>query len=310
MTNVCRPLTSNVLVEPFVNGVLKISDRIERKNAILKIGEAERQCSYFSQSSTLHNADYRDCDYKTSEQRELLREEILDDLKNNQRIENDDNICLGVGGAKPLTDVKSDSQLFYVIGLPASGKSGIANIIADYYGAYILDNDYAKRKLPEFSMNGGASLVHDESDEIVFNNKNDNLLLFCLRNHYNIVVPKIGHNKRSVSEFCQMMSNCKYTVNLISVDLDRSLATQRAYYRFKDTQRYVPLSLIFDVYSNQPSLNYFKIKQENPSYINGYAQISTDVPKGSEPILLEEQNIKNFRKIFSSDIKGEKKVCP
>lgn len=306
MPDVSRPLVSNVQIEPFVKSILNISDKSAKKDAIKIIGEAERNCFFYKSSSTLHNVDNRDFEYRTTEQREQLWKVILNDLKYQTRLTNDDDIKLGIGGAKPQTEVRANSLLFYIIGLPASGKSGISNVIADYYGAYILDSDYAKRKLPEFAENGGASLVHEESDEIVFNNKNDNLLMYCLENHYNIVVPKIGHNKHGISDFCQKINNFGYTVNLISVDLDRYLATQRAYYRFMYTQRYIPLSLIFDVYSNQPSLNYFKIKQKNPSYINGYAQISTDVPKGSKPILLEEQNLQDFGKIFwSSTEKGE-----
>lgn len=300
MFDASRPLTNNKEIEPFVKNILRIADQAEKRNAISKIGEAERNCSFYKKASTLHNADNRDVEYQSAEQREYLWKKILSELKEKTRLEHDDEIELGLGGAKPLTDIQSNSQLFYVIGLPASGKSGISNVIADYYGAYILDSDYAKRKLPEFSENGGASLVHEESDEIVFNNKEDNLLLFCLENHYNIVVPKIGHNKNSICEFCEKLYNVGYSVNLISVDLDRNLATKRAYNRFIETQRYVPLSLIFDVYSNQPSLNYFKIKQKNPCFISGYAQLSTEVPLGYKPILLEEQNLQEFNEIFNS----------
>ena len=298
MFDASRPLTCNKEIIPFVNNILQITDQTEERKAIEKIGNAERNCGYFVPEPTLHNMAHRDIEYQSAEKRELLRQRILKELKNNIRLESDEYIELGKGGAKPRTDVQSGAQLFYVIGLPASGKSGISNIIADCYGAYILDSDYAKRKLPEFTVNGGASLVHDESEEIVFNNKDDNLLRFCLGNRYNMVIPKIGHNKSKICEFCQRMNEVGYTVNLISVDLDRTIATRRAFKRFIETERYVPLSRIFDVYSNQPSLNYFKIKQENPSYISGYVQLSTDVAKGESPKLLEEQNLKRFREIF------------
>lgn len=298
MSNVSRPLIKVVEIEPFVKDILKITDEKEIRKAIQQIGDAERNCSFYIEHSTLHSIDYRDINYRSTEQRKKLCSRVLSELKNNVRLKNDDDINLGRGGARPPTNIQADSQLFYIVGLPASGKSGISNVIADYYGAYILDSDYAKRKLPEYCVNGGASLVHEESDEIIFNQKDDNLLRFCIENKYNMVIPKIGHNKNKVCKFCEKMNAIGYTVNLISIDLDRVAATKRAYHRFMESQRYVPLSLIFDTYSNQPSLNYFKIKQEVPPFISGYAQISTDVLLGENPILLEEKNLDSFNVIF------------
>ena len=70
--------------------------------------------------------------------------------------------------------------------LPASGKSTIANSIADLYGAYIIDSDFAKRKIPEFGHEFGASIVHEESSIITFGSRkpkyNDEFSLyeFCV----------------------------------------------------------------------------------------------------------------------------------
>ncbi len=42
-------------------------------------------------------------------------------------------------------------------------------MIADHYGALILDSDFAKRKLPELDgYPWGAAVVHEESSDIVF----------------------------------------------------------------------------------------------------------------------------------------------
>lgn len=300
MVDAQRPLMNEKEIALFIDKILQITDNKEKREAIDSIRDAERNCFVNTEATTLHRDDNRNYEYRTDEQRELLRQKILKQLKEDVRLDNDDLITLDKGGAKPKTEIQADSQLFYIIGLPASGKSGISNIIADHYGAYILDSDYAKRKLPEFTTNGGASLVHDESDEIIFSQRSDNLLRFCIENKYNMVIPKIGHSKNKVCEFCKRLNTLGYIINLVSVDLDRVAATKRAYNRFKDSHRYIPLSLIFDTYNNQPSLNYFKIKQESPSYIYGYAQISTDVPKGQEPILLEERNIEVLNEIFST----------
>ena len=71
----------------------------------------------------------------------------------------------------PNTALKKDKQAFYVIGLPASGKSEVAGLLSDNYGAIILDSDYAKRKFPEYQAECGATIVHEESSMVVFGGK-------------------------------------------------------------------------------------------------------------------------------------------
>ena len=195
-----------------------------------------------------------------------------------KRLNNDDEIKLGKGGALPLTKVRNEKKLFYVIGPPASGKSGIANDISDSYGGVMLDSDYAKRKLPEYNNQiGAATLVHEESDRLIFDYDQRSLLDFCIENGYNIVVPKIGHSIEGIIAFCEMMKGYGYTIYLISIDLDRQLATQRAYHRFKKTKRYVPLALIFDGYSNQPMLNYYKLLQIITIIWESFLWLFTDI---------------------------------
>lgn len=63
------------------------------------------------------------------------------------------------------------------------------------------------------------------------------------------------------------------------------------------SRRYIPLSLVFDGYSNQPTLNYFKIKQATASIFAGYAQISTDVPYGDTPEIVECNNMDELKEI-------------
>lgn len=298
----CRVLDSDIEVGYFVDGILKIRKTIEKREAINSIAAAERNIRGYEYVPTLTHRDNRDFEYRDDQVRVKLRESILEELENQKRLENDDNIVLGLGGAAPLSDIKAEKRAFYIIGPPAAGKSGIASKVADLFGAYILDSDYAKRKLPEYTNQiGSASLVHDESSALIFDLADGNLLGFCVERNYNIVIPKIGHKINSVCDFCRTLTKVGYEVYLISVELDREKATQRAYYRYKDTQRYVPLALIFDGYSNQPTLNYFKIKQQYRDIFSGFAQISTDVPKGTSPIILEEENIHDLYKLFGGD---------
>jgi adenylate kinase family enzyme len=286
-------------VEPFVDGILKIKGEDYKRDAINNIAAAERNLILYDSTPTLTHKDFRDFKYRENDTREILRTRIVQELIDTERTDSDDLISLGVGGAKPKTKVIAKKKLYYIVGPPASGKSTVANEIADATGSYILDSDYAKRKLPEYTNQiGAASLVHEESDALIFNYKNKNLLDYCIENDYNIIIPKIGHNIQKISEFCKAMKSIGYSPYLISVDLDREKATQRAYNRYVQTHRYVPLSLIFDGYGNQPTLNYFKLKQRNNGIFNGFAQITTDVPKGEKPILLEQKNLPSLKKIF------------
>ena len=96
---------------------------------------------------------------------------------------------------------------------------------------------------------------------------------------------------QSIMDFASALRNIKYSVYLVSIDLCRQKATQRAYNRYISTKRYVPLSLVFDGYGDQPTLNYFKIKQQYSDAFSGYAQISTDVPYDASPVILENDRM-------------------
>ena len=292
MGDICRVLHTDLEVERFVDGVLNICGNDQKREAINSITAAERNIVSYSEYSTWIHRDDRDFEWREDAKRKTLRAQIVEELYTQKRLDDDDNIELGQGGAAPQTVPKKEKKAIYLIGPPASGKSTIASIIADIYGAYIIDSDYAKRKLPEYNNQiGGASLVHEESSHLVFDTNSDSLLYRCLEEGNNIIVPKIGDTIESIIKFADDFKSIGYSVYLISIDLDRQKATQRAYYRYKDTSRYVPLSLIFDKFSNQPTLNYFKVKQRYKSLFAGFAQISTDVPKDTPAKPIEIENM-------------------
>lgn len=287
MSDFCRVLDTDIEAEYFVDGILCIKGMCCKREAINRITAAERNIKDYSHFSTLTHRDNRDFEYREESKRKDLQERIVNELFTLPRLSDDERLALGCGGAKPCANVKLEAKAFFIIGLPASGKSGIASKIADLYGSYILDADFAKRKLPEYrNQIGAATLIHEESDYIVFNAE-AGLLHSCIMQKANMVIPKIGHNMKSIMDFATALRGIGYSVYLISVDLCRQKATQRAYNRYITTQRYVPLSLVFDGYSDQPTLNYFKIKQASHNLFSGYAQISTDVPQNHAPNIIE-----------------------
>jgi hypothetical protein len=294
-----RPLDNIDLLNRFLDGILSKNDsEIQYTPIINKIVEAELTMeSLFKKNDlpTLTHTEYRDNGCKSDRERLLLRKQIVKELATKKRLPKDDKIRIGKGGALPLTERKFDRQAFIVTGLPASGKSGVAETIADFYGAAIIDSDYAKRKLPEYvNFNIGASMIHEESGAIVFGHKelmNSTfipLLDKLSENGTNIVIPKIGHDKDSIIDLVVKLKEfyC-YEVHLTLVSLDKKKATIRALKRFQETKRYVPLSLIFDTYGNEPILSYYRIKRESSNLFKSIGKISTDVDIGNPYIFIE-----------------------
>lgn len=301
MSKTCaRVINTRASIEHFVDYVLRI-DEPEKGDAIELIYSAEKNMMGDEDVPTLTHIDNRDFRYKSTSEREKLRKQICKELIELPRLDDDEKIELTIGGAAPKTTLKKERKAFYMVGLPASGKSGIASLLADASGAYIVDSDYAKRKLPEYGkQQGSASIIHDESEELVFSYSGINLLEHCVKNCYNMVIPKVGGNLETIKSFCGALQGAGYCVYLILVDLDRWKATKRAYERYKITGRYVPLSLIFDFYSNEPTLNYYRIKNSKNSIFSGFAQISTDVEKGEKPILVDNDKIDLLDTLFKA----------
>lgn len=282
-----RPLTTNLSTRPFVEGILKLKRPADIAEAASRIMQAEIHWAAMEDRPTLKFKDYRSTQCSEDSARTELREQILLELINESRLDNDDDIRLGHGGAMPKTPVQRGKQAFLVTGLPASGKSGIANKIADANGAVVLDNDYAKRKFPEFSQGAfGATVLHAESSVIILDDEEEanNLKGYCLSEDYNVVIPKIGYDTESLRRLAIYFRKYGYSVHLTLVSLDRQQATLRAYNRFVESGRYVPLSLIFDVYSNNPTLAYFRLKQRHADLFASFGEVSTE---GQVPHVVE-----------------------
>jgi len=290
-----RQLNTFELVEHFFVNALDMT--IDRKNysIIPKIVTTELNIDNFDEKKiTSRSNSYRNLYYRNEKDRIALKNQIIKELLTKKRLKSDDKITLGSGGAMPKTPIQQKNQAYIVIGLPASGKSGVSNVIADNFGGVILDSDYAKRKLPEFdSLPFGATLVHEESIEIIFGEESVNgyksLLNLTSQFNINIVVPKIGNSISGILDLAKTLKKLGYACHLTLVELDRKKATQRALGRFLETERYVPLGLIFDSYSNNPTITYYTIKRDFSAYFSSFGIISTDVPKNRKPVKLETQ---------------------
>lgn len=292
-SNYSRLLADNPLVEDFLVKVLSLKKDDDLDKKVEQIVLAEIKLSSMQKGETLNDEKFRNRSYRSDDDRENLRNRIVTELITLKRLENDENIDLGHGGALPINiEPKKNRSAYIIIGLPASGKSTIANIIADKVGGVIVDSDYAKRKFPEFKSYG-ASLVHTESAAITFGDNrvpNNNITLYnsCISFNYNMVIPKIGDNSEKILELSNKLKTNGYQVHLVLVSLDRKISTKRALTRFLETGRYVPLSLIFDCYANEPILTYYRIKN-NPIF-SSYGKVSTNVEQGENPYFIESSD--------------------
>jgi hypothetical protein len=276
-----RQLQTDAQTTEFVQGVLKLQDPEAVAAAARRITDAEILEEVLSRRSTLTSNDFRDYRYAHDQSRRLLREQIREELTRRKRLKKDDDIALGKGGARPRTALQSQSQAFILIGLPASGKSTAASEVADHYGAIVLDSDYAKRKFPEFDRLFGASLVHNESALVVFGNPDYPteypVINYCIDRKHNLVIPKIGNNEEAIVPLAETLQSAGYQVHLTLVNLDRLQATQRAYSRFLTSGRYVSLTLIYDVFANEPQLTFQRLKDSQHPAFASYGSISTNV---------------------------------
>lgn len=162
MSDFHRPLYHHTVASDFVEKVLGMSRTDPNFNVYVnKIVTEER--SPFANSDTLNSGKARDKRYRTEQDRMPLRNRIVNEMLSMRRLADDEQVKLGHGGGLPLAGIQSQRKAFYVMGLPASGKSSICGSICDMYGAVLLDSDLIKRKLPEFKRKKGASLVHEES---------------------------------------------------------------------------------------------------------------------------------------------------
>ncbi|GAB2555967.1 zeta toxin family protein [Spirosoma aerophilum] len=289
MSIASRPLKNNIAVEEFFQISLgydyaKDSKLKKKKTIIGKIIDGEMGVAAVADEElqTLSNDRRRAQPYRTDPDRWILRDRIIHELLSEKRLDKDDRIRLGKGGALPSGELKYEAKAFFIIGLPASGKSGIANHVADEFGAIILDSDYAKRKLPEYRNHDyGASLVHEESKEIIFQftvpnpDKIESAFTRCAEQDMNLVIPIVGSNPERVIEMAQDLKDLDYTIHLILVFVSRKEATIRATRRFAETDRYVPLGLIFDVFGNDPSHCYYYLRCKHKDLFASFGIVST-----------------------------------
>ncbi|MGN0437529.1 MAG: LPD25 domain-containing protein, partial [Lachnospiraceae bacterium] len=220
------------------------------------------------------------------ENREELRVYIAEKLSKFGSVMIDENGKVIYNG-----DVEKNSRLDIVIGLPASGKSSaIVNSLSSEFHSKVVDNDEAKKEIPQFNNGWGAGVVHKESQlisELVFRQ--------AIFNHENIVLPKVGSDsEKLLKTSIELAKNEGYTVYLHYVHLDRNKALGRMLNRFIEDGRFLDPALI-DKYDNERQGNRieqcYEILKASKDLIDGYSKWDNDVIRGERPVLLESHNL-------------------
>jgi predicted kinase len=268
-----RPLRDQKLAEEFIGGCFLKSVIFHDERGVVvaptalakKVRDAELLFETGADGSTMTQRNQRVGEWQSDVKRAALRDQIVTGLIEMDRLPNDDEITLAAGGARPLSGIKTANVAILLTGLPASGKSSVVNRIADEYGAYVIDPDYAKRKLPEYDGSMmGASLVHEESTALTLgkNYEGVNLLQYCMAVGANVIRPMVGEDQKSLEAFREFLKGNGYEVHLCVIDLPREISTERALRRFLSTGRYVSLSYIYDQCANDPALTYYRIRAD------------------------------------------------
>jgi hypothetical protein len=206
--------------------------------------------------------------------RESLKAHILNQLIHQPLLRDDEQIRFGIGGCKPRYRDKAERQAIILLGLPASGKSTVAQVMSDIRGAYLIDSDIAKRKFPEFNFPNGATWVHEESSHLIHGEKSYSVIMHCIHHQYNLVIPKIGSSIKSITDILETLIDFKYEVTLGLVDLPKGEAVKRAIIRYRQSKRYVPIKKILE---SQPELTFHELK--NHPDVHSTIHLSSDVER-------------------------------
>lgn len=120
------------------------------------------------------------------------------------------------------------------------------DIISQEFHSKLIDNDEAKKMIPQCNDGCGASVVHGESQYV-----SDLTFFAAIKQHENIVLPKVGSNAQKLEDaYIQSAKENGYKVYLHFVDVPREIALGRMLNRFIEDGRFLEPRLI-DKYANE-----------------------------------------------------------
>ncbi len=174
---------------------------------------------------------------------------------------------------------KNERKAVIVLGLPASGKSTFSEPLMDKMGAYLIDADIMKEKIPEFQENNlNVSAVHEESVMM-----NGIMLDKIMAQGGNIVIGKIGgFPPESIQENIKRLHTNGYDIKVVFNDIPYDVAIERNISRFRNgkTKRLVP---IYNITNNDNDIHRSYDELIGMDEVSGGMVFSNDVPFGQKP---------------------------
>jgi predicted kinase len=168
-----------------------------------------------------------------------------------------------------------------LIGPPASGKSSIANPMAQRLRASIIDADEAKKLIPEYDRGVGANAVHEESSDIAASAFDEAVI-----NGENLVLPKVGGKPASIERTITTLKSAGYRVDLVEVSAEPAIVIDRMIGRFQATGRFIPPQIMIDGIEGPPR-TYQILKDKGVADAN--ARIDNNPGRGEPRGIIEDE---------------------
>ena len=183
-----------------------------------------------------------------------------------------------------------------VLGPPAAGKSAIAERLAAFRGSAIVDADDAKRALPEYEDGLGTMAVHEESSLL-----SSRVLAEVVEAGDNLVLPLVGANPETIQRRVELLKALDYSVNLHVMQVEPQESFRRMVQRFLTTGRLIAPDYVRSI-GDKPSKTYISIRDKDLA--DGYAIHDNNVPKGADPLVLEERGLDPVGSLYGSRARG------
>lgn len=176
-------------------------------------------------------------------------------------------------------NIKYDNKCVIILGLPGSGKSTIADNFLLQYGAFEVDADLMKERIPEFQKDyQNVSKVHRESVDM-----SNDMLDKVINQNGNIVLGKVGGGDgEDLIKLVKRLNENGYEINVALNDLPIDMAISRTARRKmqKETTRIIPLHILLE--GDENIHKNFDLLCDMDE-ISGGKMFSNDVPKGTTP---------------------------
>lgn len=201
-----------------------------------------------------------------------MREQIIDD-----EIDEQERLL-----ARKGISMQNGRKAVIVLGLPGSGKSTIANPLMEKYGAYVIDADNMKKRIPEFREDPNMiDAVHDESVDCA-----NKMLEKSMQKGSNVIIGKVGGYTAGIIEQIKKLKDSGYEVGVILnvVALETSLDRVNSRYQKGESSRIVPPAIAFDSDINMHTT--YDLCCNIPGV--SCAMYSNEVEKGQKPELLRK----------------------